>query len=257
MLQPPEQFSQLKALQWTAPLITGALVFASVKLHGLVSGDALLWVTGSVMVLTWVLSMLAVWGSAWSGRHQFVSVGGAFVLVVAPMVTLFLPQLSLGGALSGMRLSGLVLLVFLVVLLLSGWHHARRCAMPSGDAKKVSWPPCQIDLTKHTFSVVVDPQTSRFPAWPAASVGAASVVLYHWLASMTSENEMVVIAAVIALAMGLCLCLLPLGRALGQAWRLRQLEAQRGVRLVSARLPWLTKERQQFAFGRWWARTFD
>jgi len=254
MLQPPEQFSQLKVLPWTAPLMTGALIFASVKSHGLASACALMWVTGAAMVVAWLLAMQAVWGSTWGSRHQLVAVVAAFLLLVMPLATMLLPHLSQAGALPSGWLSVLVLLMLLGILLLSAWYHARRCPMPKGDEQKVSWPPCKIDLGKQTLSVLVDPKASRVQPWPLASVGAVSVVLYHWLASISSAQHMVVIGEVIALAMGLWLCLLPLGRTLGQAWRLRALEAQHGVRVRSSRIQWLEQERQRFAVGRWWHR---
>lgn len=234
--------------------MTGALVFASVKSHGLASACALMWVTGAAMVVAWLLAMLAVWGSTWGSRHQLVAVGAAFLLLVMPLATMLLPQLSQAGALSGGWLSVLVLLMLLGILLLSAWYHARRCPMPQGDEPKVSWPPCKIDLAKQTLSVSVDPQASRVQPWPLVSVGAASVVMYHWLASISSAQQMVVIGEVIALAMGVWLCLLPLGRTLGQAWRLCALEAQRGVRVRSSRFQWLEQERQRFVVGRWWRR---
>jgi hypothetical protein len=252
MLQPPEQFSQLKALQWAAPLMAGALVFASIKSHGLASGDVLMWVTGATMVVAWVLAMLAVWRSTWGSRHQLVAVGSIFLLVVMPLATLLLPALSMPGAMSGTGLSGVVVLLLLGTLLMSAGYHAQRCPMPKADEAKVNWPPCKIDLAKQTLSVSVDPTASRFQPWPLASVGGVSVAIYHWLAGETSAQQMVLIGVVIALALSLWLCLVPLGRTLGQAWHLRALEAQRGVHVRSSRMPWLAQERQRYALGRWW-----
>ncbi len=254
MLQPPEQFSQLKALQWAAPLMTGALVFTSIKSNGLATGDALMWFTGVAMVVAWVLSMQAVWGSAWGSRHQLVAVVTAWLLVVMPLATMLLPALSLSGALSGAMFSVVVVVLLLITLLLSAWYHAQRCPMPMGDEKKVSWPPCKIDMGKQTLSISLDPQASRIQPIPLASVGVSSVVVYHWLAGMASAQQMVVIGVVITLAMSAWLCLVPLGRTLGQAWRLRALENQRGVRVRSSRIQWLEQERQRFAMGRWWRR---
>jgi hypothetical protein len=179
MLQPPEQFSQLKAAQWSAPLLTGAQVVMSLKSHGLASGNALMWVTGAAMVVSLVLAMQAVWGSTWGSRHQLVTVAALFLLVVMPLSTMMLPLLPQAVALPNGWLSAYVLLVLLGMLL---------------------------------------------------------------------------IGVVIAMAMSAWLCLWPLGRTLGQAWRLRALEAQHGMRVESSHIQWLQKERQRFVVGRWWHR---
>jgi hypothetical protein len=251
MLQPPEQFSQLKVSLWTAPLMSGALIFASLKSHGLASGDALLWVTGATMLATWMLAMQAVWGSIWGSCYQLVTVAAAWLLLVMPLATMLLPVLSLPGDLSGAGLSLVVVVLLLSILLLSAWYHAQRCPMPKGDEQKVNWPPCKIDLGKQTLSISLDPQASRVQPIPLASVGVSSVVCYHWLSSIASAQQMVVIGVVITLAMSSWLCLMPLGRTLGQAWRLHALETQRGVRVRTSRIEWLAQERQRFAVGRW------
>jgi len=254
MLQPPEQFSQLKAAQWSAPLLTGALVVMSLKSHGLASDNALMWVTGTAMVVSWVLAMQAVWGSTWGSRHQLVTVAALFLLVVMPLSTMMLPLLPQAMALPNGWLSVPVLLVLLGMLLLSAWYHARRCPMPNTNEQKVNWPPCQINMAKQTLSISVAPPTSHVQPIALTSVGAASVAIYHWLASQTSAQHMLLIGVVIALTMSAWLCLWPLGRTLGQAWRLRALEAQRGVRVHTSRIQWLQQERQRFVVGRWWQR---
>jgi len=256
MRNPPEQFAQLKILQWIGPLMAGATVFGVLKLHGFGSGDTLLWLTGAVMVLTWVLSLLSVWGSAWGSRHHLTAVAVEFLFLIAPWSTLLLPYFSKTGPLPGGRLSGLVLLFLLCSLLLSAWYNARRCPMPEGNEHKLKWPNCTIDLSKQTFTVSSEARPNNQQPVLAIGGGVASVGVYHWLSSQTTEQQMVVIGSLISLGICLWLCLVPMGRTLGQVWRVRQLEAMRGVRLTSARLPWLTKERQRFAFGRWWARTF-
>lgn len=254
MLQPPEQFSQLKVAQWSAPLLTGALVAMSLKSHGLASGNALMSVTGAAMVVSWVLAMQAVWGSTWGSRHQLVTVAALFLLMVMPFSTMLLPFVPLAVDLPHGWLSASVLLVLLGMLLLSAWYHARRCTMPNANEHKVNWPPCKINLTRQTLSLSVAPPSSHGLPIALTSVSAASVSLYHWLASQTSEKHMLLIGVAIGLVMSAWLCLWPLGRTLGQAWRLRALEAQRGVRVQSSRIQWLQKERQRFVVGRWWQR---
>jgi hypothetical protein len=85
-------------------------------------------------------------------------------------------------------------------------------------------------------------------------VAGFSVTLYHLLNTLLPKQGMIILGVVIGFAMGLWLCLWLLGRALGQAWRLRQIEKRDNVRFVTDRLEWLTKERQRSVIGRWWAR---
>jgi hypothetical protein len=179
-----------------------------------------------------------------------VSVAAVFLLVVAPLTTLLLPALASIGTWPAGGPSAYALLAMLALLMLSAMFHARRCPMPNQQAHKVSWPPCQIDLAKQTLAIT--PPSSREPAMELVIVGATSVAVYHWLASQTYVQHKLVIGIVVALAMGMWLCMCPLGRTLGQAWRLRTLEAQRGVRVRTSRIQWLQQERQRHWVGRRW-----
>lgn len=251
MRQPPENFSQLRAAQWAAPLIAGFGAFMAAWMHGLTSAKLLAALTGVCMLASWILAMVAVWGSTWGSRHQLTTVAAEFVFFVVPWCTMLVPRLAIPSAGSSF-FSVTVTCTMLVCLLLSAWYHARSCPMPATHEFKASWPPNLIDLKQQTLRVSAGTSAKQFPRWPLAGIAGASVAIYRWLESHTSQHHLIVLGVVAALALGLWLCLIPMGRTLGQAVQLHRLERLRGVKVTSERLPWLMKERQRYFVGRWW-----
>jgi hypothetical protein len=196
-----------------------------------------------------VLAQLAIWISHWGTRHQWVSAIATFGLFVVPWSTMLAPLLAGGGR----GVSLFITLVQALALCLSAVFHAKQ-TRPDQQARRLTWSDCDIDLRKQVIRHADRPASPTGLVIAPALIGGLSVSLYQVLKSRLGQDSMLLLGVVVASGMGLWLCIWPLGRALGQAWQLSQLERELGGRFVSDRLPWLTQERRRSVVGRWWAR---
>lgn len=254
MLHPPEQFSKLRGLAWSAPVMAlfgwGMALWA----HGLRPGELVLGITGVIMAVLFLLAQQAIWVSPWGSRFQWVASLSAFFGMVVPWA-LMLPPLLHTDALPPASRSVVVVTALTLVLLVSAIVHGRRASIDL-QAKALDWSGCRLDLRKHVIrgAVRLAPATSAQWAIAPSMLGGLSVVLYHFLRSWLPEQTMVLAASLFVFAATGWICAMPLGRALGQGWQLRRVEKQLGGRFASDQLPRLTRERQRSVIGRWWAR---
>jgi hypothetical protein len=252
MLHPPDDFKKLQGLAWSAP---GMAMFGwgfALWAHGVRPGELVLAITGLIMVVLFVLAQQAIWVSHWGSHFQQVASLSVFVTMVLPWA-LMLPPLLNTDVVAPVWRSILIAGTLTVIMLISAIVHARRAVIDM-QAKALDWPACRIDLRKHLIRRPVSPALAGHWAIAPAMLGGLSVVLYHMLRSLLPTQTLVLGASLGVLAGTAWLCAMPLARALGQGWRLRQIERQSGFRFRSDQSPRLDAERMKSALGRWWSR---
>ena len=247
MFQPPETFSQLRALLWAAPMVCAFFVTFTVWLQG---GESSAWMVGLATALAiWLLAMAAVWVSSYGVRHSMLTAGTMFLVFCVPLSVALIPAVAPlpqhGHSPTLMAVGGQALLLVLAALL-----HARRAPVAPGE-KRLTWPGCHIDVERRTIAKLDAANTAVSPRLvPPALIGAASVGLYHALKAALPAETLPVVALVVANAMSLWLTTGPIARAWGQSLQLRRLERAGDRRFTSARLPWLEQERARSPVGR-------
>lgn len=246
MFAPPEDFKQLRPLPWCAAFLVGFGAAMVLQTHGVAAGWGMAGVATAAALAAFGLGTLAVWSSAWGTRHAIIAAIATFFLFCLPWSIMLAPLVH--GPSSG-ALSLAAGLLQCLVLVAASFVHARR-ARVAPQARKLQWPGCEIDLARRVVrkTGAVAPIGGR--ALPPLAIGAASVVLFQSLSRMFDGREMVVLALVVANAIAAWLCTGPLGRALGQGWRLHRIALAGGGPFVSDQLPRLTRDRQRFALGR-------
>lgn len=252
MFQPPETFSQLRALTWAAPLVCGFFVTAAAWGLGLKS---VTWGLGLLAaVSTGLLALIAVWVSTYGVRHSLVAATTVFLAFSLPLSLVLVPAVAPvaehGWWPVALAAGGQVLL-----LALSSAYQAHKARLQPG-ASAVTWPDCQVNLVRRTITKAdTDAERTGPERWVSpALIGAASVGLYQLLQAMLAAEAVVVVALVVANAMSVWVTTGPIARACGQSFQLRKLERADGRRFVSGRLPWLNQERQRSSLGRWMQR---
>lgn len=252
MLHPPDDFSKLRGLAWSAP---GMAMFGwgfALWSHGLRPGELVLAITGLIMAVLFLLAQQAIWVSPWGSRFQQVASLSAFITMVLPWA-LMLPPLVQTNAMAPMWRSVLIAAALTVILLLGALVHARR-AVIDPTARALDWQGARIDLRRHLIRRgETAPRDGRWAIAPAL-IGGLSVLLYQWLRELLPQQTLVLAASLGVFAGTAWLCAGPLGRALGQGWRLQQIERHSGRRFENEQYQRLTKERMTSGLGRWWAR---
>src|SRR5690606_32930947 len=127
--------------------------------------------------------------------------------------------------------------------------HAHRAQVPSG-ARNCTWTGCEIDLARRVVRKVPSQASVGAKAVAPVLIGACSVVLYHLLSRLFDQSQLVLLGLLVAIALAAWLSVGPLGRALGQGWRLLRLTGPGDTPFVSDQLPRLPRERQRSALGR-------
>ena len=252
MLHPPDDFKKLRVLAWSAP---GMAMFGwSFTLwgHGVRPVGLVLVITGLIMAVLFVLAQQAIWVSPWGSRFQQVASVSAFVTMVLPWA-LMLPPLLKIDVMTPVWRSILIAGALTVILLISALVHARRAVMDL-RAKSLDWPACRIDLRKHLIRRAVSQEPSRHWTIAPAVLGGLSVVFYQLLRSVLPVPTLAWGASLGVMAGTAWLCAMPLARALGQGWRLQQIERQTGSRFKSDQCQRLNIERMTSALGRWWSK---
>ncbi|HEX5371756.1 MAG TPA: hypothetical protein VFW84_03390 [Aquabacterium sp.] len=249
MLAPPDTFAQLRALAWVSPLLAAMGSGFALRAHG-VEPSSLLWNSmGGVALLAALLAHLSIWASRWGTRHQWVSVLAAFTLFVLPWSVMLTPRLQPGTPWFSIG----IIVVEGLALLSSALVHVRLSRVDP-HRQRLKWLDCEIDLRRHRIGQVRRPGDGSTSLVAPGVIGGLSVVAYLLIQAWLPQAGLIVLGVAISWALGLWLCLWPLGRALGQAWRLRQIERQTGQHFVSEHLDRLTRERQASIIGRWWSR---
>lgn len=253
MLTPPETFKQLRALTVSAPLLLAFGWGFMLWTHGLRPSELVMGLVGLVCLSAVLLVQPLIWTSPW-GTHMVIrTCVGAVVAFVLPWSIMLAPMISLGSA-PPWALSAILVALHCTALVVAAVWHARQATLQTG-AKVLKWPGIDIDLRQRVIRKRWEETSLATQIASPALIGGASVILYHALKAWVPEQGMILIAVLLASGIGLWLEVGPLGRALGQAWRLRSLERQDGGRpFASDRLGWLTTERQRSPIGRWWAR---
>lgn len=261
MFTPPEEFRQLRSLTFAVPVLvfmgTGFLLWT----HGARPAQMVLGMAGVIALGAALMVQPVIWASPWGWRFVMGTALGLHLLFVLPWACMLLPLMAPRPA-DAWVLSAAVSAVLTALLVLSAWWHGRKAGIEGWDRKKsLRWDGCRVDLRKRHIDKLQDAQGEAAGAkrWLSpALVGGLSVVSYQVLKASLPERGLVLFATLLALAGGLWLCIGPLAKALGQAWRLRQLERLTGgAPFSTARLDWLTRERLRHARGRWWSRAFN
>jgi hypothetical protein len=125
--------------------------------------------------------------------------------------------------------------------------HARRAPLPAvsnAPGPRLHWPGLEVDLRRRRIAST-PPQGARW--WVDALLGGlASVLLFAWMKATLAASGQVLLAVVLMHGVSLCLYAGPLGRQLGQALRLRQLEKRlSGAPFCHEKLPELLRLRRQ------------
>lgn len=249
MLAPPDTFAQLRPLAWAGPALAAFGAGFALWAHGMPPSPWLWGLTGAVALAAAVLAHLAIWASRWGRLHQEVTAIATLLLFVLPWSLMLTPRLQDGS----LRLSIGIAGAELMALLASAAVHAHRCTLQA-RANRLIWSDCEIDVRRQVIAQVRRPGDRSTMMVAPSLIGGLSVAAYLFIQTLLPERSMLMVAVAISWALALWLCIGPLGRALGQAWRLRQIERQSGQRFVSEHLARLTQERQRSPIGRWWAR---
>lgn len=253
MLLPPPQFQQLKALAWSAPTI--AAMGFGFAIHSHWPGIRSEWFWGGMIaaaLCAGALAQLAIWRSQWGTRHQLVSVGASLLFFVVPWGTMIMPY---AVPTLPFLASAAVVTSHLVLLLASALWHGQRAAPPVRSGR-VDWAGCRIDGVKALFRRHEgDAPAGRHPGFVEPMwIGGLSVVLYQALRTWLPADALILAVAVMAWALCAWLCWGPLGRALGQAWKLRQAERAWQVTFTCTDIQTFQSQRSRSRWGRMWAR---
>lgn len=249
MLAPPDTFAQLRALAWVSPLLAAMGSGFALRAHGMALTPSFWGTIGGVALLAAVLAHLSIWTSRWGTRHQWVSVVGAFALFVLPWSVMLTPRLQTGTPWFSIG----IVVAEVLALLASAVIHAH-LSPTDANSQRLKWLDCEIDLRRHRIGQVSRPGDGSKAFMAPGVIGGLSVISYLLIRAWLPQEGLIALGVAISWALGLWLCLWPLGRALGQAWRLHQIERQTGQPFVSEHLDRLTRERQSSIIGRWWSR---
>jgi hypothetical protein len=253
VLTPPQTFTQLRALTISALVLVAFGVGFMLWSHGLRPASLVLTLIGMAALAMVALVQPAIWASHWGTRLSIIGSLSVFLFYILPWSIMLAPLVSVGGP-PGWMLSGGIAALLVLALTLSAAFHARRAAIKPG-ARSLQWPGCEIDLKRRTILKRWEDVPIQSQLMSPALIGGCSVVVYHLLKTLLPQQGMILIAVLLCTGISLWLCVGPLGRALGQGWRLRSIEQQDGgTPFTTERLPWLRTERQRSAIGRWWAQ---
>lgn len=253
MLQPPETFQQLRALPWSATLLLGALWGGLAWALGWRTGAAPLIVGLGAGLLSGLAALAAVWASTFGVRHNRITALWLFAGLCLPLACLLVPAAAPIESHGWMPVgvAGLVQLLALVI----GYRIHSLQARVSPDAPRLDWPGyIRIDLRSHTIAKAdaePSPGSMQRPWLAPAVIGGLSVGAFQLLQRELAADNMALLGLVVANALSAWLALGPVARALAQSSRLAQMEAGAPWRFTTARLAWLSRERQQTGFGRW------
>lgn len=253
MLQPPETFQQLRALPWSATILIGALWAGLAWALGWRAGAAPLIIGLGAALFSGLAALAAVWASTFGVRHNRVTALWLFIGLCLPLACLLVPAVA-PIASHGWLPVGVAGLVQMLALAI-GYQIHRTQAQISSDASRLDWPGrTRIDLRHQTIAKVDDEPAAGATQrpWLAPSViGGLSVVAFQLLQRSLAADSVALLGLVVANALAAWLALGPVARALAQASRLAQLEMDAPRRFTTARLAWLSRERQKTGFGRW------
>lgn len=140
---------------------------------------------------------------------------------------------------------GATLALHLLCLGTAAALHARRAPLPAAsDVPRLHWPGLEVNLRRRSIAGTPHPGTRW---WVDGLLGGvASVLLFAWMKATLAAPDRVLLAVVLMHGVSLYLYAAPLGRQLGQALRLRQLESRLpGVPFSHDQLPELLRLRRQ------------
>lgn len=186
----------------------------------------LAWAAGVSALLGAAMGTGAAWFSHWGSRFQILTPWCITALILVPWCLALAPYVW-GGV--SWWFSGSVALALLLALPLSALWHARRCT-PLQPKRRTVWPGTSLrlrDATVHPPEATLD--TSFISPRHAVLL---CIPAFAALKAFMPPSGVAIFAFLLGLVGSLVLVCWPLGRALGQGWRLRQIEREMGVRFV-------------------------
>ncbi len=246
-----QRVEQIRVALWGAPWLVAAVwgCWAALRPE---YGLAVTFVAVLAGGLAWLWFAYVFFVSRFGAAHGLCAPGVLALILLWPLSQALAPALLAlpGGYIASF--DGVTLALHLLCLGVAAAAHARRAPLPAvSDAPgpRLHWPGLEVNLRRRSI-VSTPPPGTRW--WVGALLGGlASVLLFAWMKATLAASGQVLLAVSLMHGVSLYLCAGPLGRQLGQALRLRQLEKRLpGEPFRHDKLPELLRLRRQSWLGR-------
>lgn len=250
-----QRVEQIRVALWGAPWLVAAVWGGWAALRP-EYGLAVPFVAALAGGLAWLWFAYVFGVSRFGAVHGLCAPGVLALILLWPLSQALAPALLALPAGHIASFDGATLALHLLCLGAAAAVHARRAPLPAASdalGQRLRWPGLDVDLRRRSIASTPHPGTRW---WVDALLGSlASVLLFAWMKATLAVPGRVLLAVVLMHGISLYLYAAPLGRQLGQALRLRQLERRSpGVPFSHDKLPELLRLRRQSWLNRLFRR---